>query len=148
MLPSRLYFRATVTAPAFAWLVGGVDVGSHDESGQLRQYCGTRARILAEDAAEKRNEVQPPFRYHVRILEALALHGLVPRPDTPPIRLRDAVRDLYRYEIKQLRLSLLAGRIPKREYADHVVALRRKYPLLSVPVELWVVGGNQKDGGQ
>jgi hypothetical protein len=48
------------------------------------------------------------------------------------------VRDLYRYEIRRLRLSLLAGLIAKRDYADHVVALRRKYPLLSVPVEQWV----------
>ena len=49
------------------------------------------------------------------------------------------MRDLYRYEIRRLRLSLLAGQIAKRDYADHVVALRRKYPLLSVPVEQWVV---------
>ena len=60
--------------------------------------------------------------------------------------LRDAVRDLYRYEIKRLRLSLLAGHIAKRDYADHVVALRRKYRLLSVPVVLWVDGGNGGDG--
>lgn len=49
------------------------------------------------------------------------------------------MRDLYRYEIRRLRLSLLAGQIAKRDYADHVVALRRKYPLLSLPVEQWVV---------
>ena len=72
------------------------------------------------------------------MLDALAGHGLVPRPDTSPQQLRDAVRDLYRYEIKRLRLSLLDGHIAKRDYADHVVALRRKYPLLSVPMELWV----------
>ena len=72
------------------------------------------------------------------MLDALAGHGLVPRPDTSPQQLRDAVRDLYRYEIKRLRLSLLDGDIAKRDYADHVVALRRKYPLLSVPMELWV----------
>ena len=51
------------------------------------------------------------------------------------------MRDLYRYEIKRLRLSLLAGEIAKRDYADHVVDLRRKYPLLSVPMELWLVPG-------
>jgi hypothetical protein len=83
--------------------------------------------------------VNPPFRYEARVLDALAGHGLVPRPDTPPHQLRDAVRDLYRYEIRRLKLSLLAGQIAKRDYADHVVALRRRYPLLSVPVEQWVV---------
>jgi hypothetical protein len=90
--------------------------------------------------------VNPPYRYAARILDALAGHGLVPRPDTPPRQLRDAVRDLYRYEIKRLRLSLLAGHIAKRDYADHVVALRRKYPLLSVPVELWLVKGEDAKG--
>jgi hypothetical protein len=103
--------------------------------------CGTRARILAEDTSEERNEVQPPFRYRAEILEALAGHGLVPRADTPPACLRDAVRDLYRYEIRRLRLALLAGEIAKRDYADHVVALRRKYTVLSLPMELWVVEG-------
>ena len=82
--------------------------------------------------------MKPTYRYNRRVLDALAGHGLVPRPDTSPQQLRDAVRDLYRYEIKRLRLSLLDGHIAKRDYADHVVALRRKYPLLSVPMELWV----------
>ena len=90
--------------------------------------------------------MEPPYKYRARILEALAGHGLVPRAETPPGFLRDAVRDLYRYEIKRLRLSLLAGKIPKRDYANHVVELRRKYPILSVPVELWVVGENGEDG--
>jgi hypothetical protein len=98
-----------------------------------------RVAHTSRDAAKKRNEVKPPYRYEPAVLDALAGHGLVPRPDTPPDQLRDAVRDLYRYEIRRLRLSLLAGQIAKRDYADHVVALRRKYPLLSLPVEQWVV---------
>ena len=95
------------------------------------------------DAAKKRNEVSPIYNYEPRILDALAGHGLVPRPETSPQQLRDAVRDLYRYEIRRLRLSLLAGQIAKRDYADHVVALRQQYPVLSVPLELWVV----REGG-
>ena len=79
------------------------------------------------------------YRYDDRILDALAGHGLVPLSHTPPTVLRDAVRDLYKYEIRRLRESLLAGRIVKRDYAAHVIALRRRYPILSVPVELWVV---------
>jgi hypothetical protein len=97
-----------------------------------------RVAHTSRDAAKKCNEVNLPYRYDARVLDALAGHGLVPRPDTPPHQLRDAVRDLYRYEIRRLRLSLLAGQIAKGDYADHVVALRRKYPLLSVPVERWV----------
>jgi hypothetical protein len=78
------------------------------------------------------------YRYFPRVLEELARHGLIPRPDTPPRQLRDAVRDLYKYEIKRLRSALLAGHIAKRDYAGRVVELRKKYPLLSVPIELWV----------
>ena len=80
-----------------------------------------------------------PFLYHDAVLDRLAHHGLKPLPDTPPLQLRDAVRDLYKYEIKELRNSLLAGRIAKRDYAGHVVELRKRYWLLSVPLQLWTV---------
>jgi hypothetical protein len=79
------------------------------------------------------------FRYHDRILNELARHGLQPRPDTPPDKLRDAVRDLYKYEIRRLRSELLARRIRRPDYAGHVIELRKRYPLLSVPIELWTV---------
>lgn len=75
--------------------------------------------------------------YDGRILEALAGHGLLPAPGTPPERLRDAVRDLYRYEIRRLRSELLAGRIAKRDYAGRVASLRDRYWVLSVPLPLW-----------
>lgn len=75
--------------------------------------------------------------YNADILEALVRHGLRPRPDTPAAVLRDAVLGLYKYEIKRLRGDLLAGRIERRDYAGHVVALRKRYWLLSVPVQLW-----------
>jgi hypothetical protein len=77
--------------------------------------------------------------YHQQILDELAGHGLIPRPDTPPQLLRDVVRDLYKYEIRRLRDRLIAGEIPKREYAGHVIALRKRYRVLSVPTALWTV---------
>ncbi len=79
------------------------------------------------------------YQYHAKVLDELARHGLKPRPDTSPDRLRDAVRDLYKYEIRRLRTELLAGRIVRKNYAGHVIALRRRYWLLSVPVHLWLV---------
>jgi hypothetical protein len=88
--------------------------------------------------------VRHTYTYHERILEELARYGLVPLPSTPPARLRDALRDLYKYEIKVLRDRLLAGGIERRNYADHVVELRKRYWLLSVPTELWTV---TVDGG-
>jgi hypothetical protein len=50
---------------------------------------------------------------------------------------RDALSDLYRYEIRRLRRSFLRGEIPKADYREHVIALRRKYWLLSVPTVHW-----------
>ena len=77
------------------------------------------------------------YVYHTRVLDELARHGLKPLPSTPPGRLRDAVRDLYKYEIKRLRAELLAQRIRKQDYAGHVVELRKRYWLLSIPTQLW-----------
>ena len=78
------------------------------------------------------------YVYHTRVLDELARHGLKPLRSTPPDRLRDAVRDLYKYEIRRLRAELLAKRIRKQDYAGHVVELRKRYWLLSIPTELWV----------
>ena len=77
------------------------------------------------------------YTYHPEILDALAHHGLCPRSSTPPNQLRDAVLDLYKYEIKRLRAAVLAGAIHRPDYAGHIVALRKRYWLLSVPTELW-----------
>ena len=77
------------------------------------------------------------YIYHPEVLEELARHGLRPRRDTSPQAVRDALRDLYKYEIKRLRADLLANRIVKIDYAGRVLELRRKYPLLSVPLQLW-----------
>ena len=78
------------------------------------------------------------YIYTMEVHEELARHGLTPREDTPPQQLRDAVRDLYKHEIKVLKARLLAREFAKGEYADRVIALRRRYPLLSIPLELWI----------
>ena len=77
------------------------------------------------------------YVYHPEVLEELLRHGLRPLPSTSPRTVRDALRDLYKYEIKRLRADLLAKRIAKADYAGRVLELRRKYPLLSVPLQLW-----------
>ena len=77
------------------------------------------------------------YRYHQQVLDALSGHGLMPGPDTSPQQLRDATRDLYKYEIRRLRDRLLAGEFPKREYAGLVIALRQRYWILSVPFQMW-----------
>ncbi len=75
--------------------------------------------------------------YRPEVLEQLAEHGIRPLPATPPSLIRDYLSDLYRYEIRRLRQRLLRGDIPKQNYSAHVVALRKRYPLLSIPTRLW-----------
>lgn len=78
------------------------------------------------------------YEYAPEALEALAGHGLLPHPGTRPAVVRDALSDLYRYEIRRLRARLLAGEIPREGYADRVIGLRTHYWLLSIPLERWV----------
>ena len=77
------------------------------------------------------------YSYKPEILDALARHGLRPRPQTPPQMLRDAVRDLYLHEIRRLRQRLLDGHVERGNYAGEVVELRKRYWVLSVPLQLW-----------
>jgi len=78
------------------------------------------------------------YEYAAEALEVLAGHGLQPGPGTRPDIVRDALSDLYRYEIRRLKQRLLAGGIPRAEYSDYVIQLRKQYWLLSVPVARWV----------
>jgi hypothetical protein len=77
------------------------------------------------------------YRYEPEVIDALAVHGLAPGPSTPPAVVRDALSDLYRYEIRRLKQRFLRGEIAKPDYSQHVIALRRRYWLLSVPVVHW-----------
>jgi len=78
------------------------------------------------------------MHYRPGVLEGLLEHGVRPRPDTPPETVRAFLNDLYRYELRRLRARLVAGEIAKADYAAHVVRLRGRYPLLSLPTRLWV----------
>jgi hypothetical protein len=77
------------------------------------------------------------YVYPADILDTLARHGLRPTATTAPAVLREALSDLYRYEIRRLRTTLLEGKIEKRDYSNHVIALRKRYWLLSLPVHYW-----------
>jgi hypothetical protein len=79
-----------------------------------------------------------PFEYAPEALDILAEHGLQPHAGTPPAVVREGLSDLYRYEIRRLKQRLLAGEFPKEQYIDRVIELRRRYWLLSVPVDRWV----------
>jgi hypothetical protein len=82
------------------------------------------------------------YTYEPEVMDVLAGHGLAPDATTDPARVRDALSDLYRYEIRRLRRRFLHGEIPKADYSQHVIALRRKYWLLSVPTVHWARAGD------
>ena len=69
-----------------------------------------------------------------RILESLAGLGIKPTAATKPERVRALVNDLYRYELRCLRDRLLRKEFPKADYIPHVLVLRRRYWVLSVPM--------------
>lgn len=76
------------------------------------------------------------FRYRADVLAHLSAHGVQPSDHTNPQLVRDYVRDLYKYEIRQLRERYIRKEFPKAEYWHRVDALRRKYPVLALrPVE-------------
>ncbi len=80
-----------------------------------------------------------PGTFTREVMDELARHGLCPKPDTSPERLREQINDLYRVEIRKLRDRCRAGEFSTRELPGHVVELRRRYMLLSIPTAQWVV---------
>jgi len=81
------------------------------------------------------------FQYRPDILAQLLTHGVRPAPRTRPALVFRFLGDLYRYELRRVKEARVAGRIPAADYAPCVVALRRQYPLVSVPVQQWTVPG-------
>jgi hypothetical protein len=77
------------------------------------------------------------YRYRAEVLDELARHGLNPKPTTAPQVLRDAINDLYRLEIRRLRDRCRAGEFSTRELPAHVIELRKRYVLLSIPMARW-----------
>ena len=77
------------------------------------------------------------YRYRPQVLEALAAHGVRPTPSTRPELVHEFVSDLYRFELRRLRARQVRGEIARQEYSNHVVALRRRYLLVSVPLRHW-----------
>lgn len=77
------------------------------------------------------------WRYPEELAEALLGFGLQPTAHTPPSLVRDALNDLYRYEIRQLRQRLLDGDIARPDYVPAVIVLRKKYWPLSLQPGQW-----------
>jgi hypothetical protein len=87
--------------------------------------------------------VSPRYRYRPEVLAALAEFGLAPRPASAPASVRVWLRDLYNFELREANhrfreASRVLGPQPIEIQRQRVAALRGRYWLLSLPVELWV----------
>jgi hypothetical protein len=86
------------------------------------------------------------YQYRTQILAELSRHGVIPRDTTPPALLSEFVNDLYRYELRRLRERLIRREIPKTGYSTRVIELRKKYPLVSIPLADWIEPKGRGDG--
>jgi hypothetical protein len=77
------------------------------------------------------------WKYPDELRDALAPLGLLPTAQTPPAIVREQLNDLYRFELRRRRDQLLAGVFPKAEYLERVIALRKRYWPLSLPLVAW-----------
>lgn len=79
------------------------------------------------------------FTYRSEVLRELERHGVRPRPHTNPEVVRSYVRELYKYEIRQLRERVRRQEFSRSEYAVKIDALRREYPVLSLQPSQFVM---------
>jgi hypothetical protein len=87
------------------------------------------------------------FHYRPQVFEELKRHGVRPTPATPPELVHAFVNDLYRFELRRLKKRQVSGEIQKEDYATHVVALRKNYILVSVPVHRWAISEDEQASG-
>ena len=85
----------------------------------------------------------PADRFRSRVLDELLALGIQPLAGTDPARVRAHLNELYTFELRRLRRELVraeaaAGRKLRGEYGERVLALRRKYALLSQPLDTWI----------
>ena len=88
------------------------------------------------------------YAYPPEFVDALASFGLAPGPGTPPSFVRDALSELYKYELRRLRGQLLAGDFERSRYLELIVVLRKKYWLLTLPLGAWerICQGQRAEG--
>jgi hypothetical protein len=80
---------------------------------------------------------QETWTYPAELAAALLTYGLKPTNSTPPLLVRAALNDLYRYEIRRLRQRRHDGLVEKSKYVDEVILLRKRYWPLSLQPEHW-----------
>lgn len=79
----------------------------------------------------------PPGTLRAAVVEGLATHGIAAGPEDTPLALRERLNEAYLVDVRRLRERQRAGEIPLAEYAGHIEALKRRYPLLGLPLSRW-----------
>jgi hypothetical protein len=77
-------------------------------------------------------------RLRPAVKDALAGHDLAVGEGDTPASLKERLNDRYLEEVRSLRARQRAGEIKLTDYAAHARALHEKYPLLGLPLELWI----------
>ena len=71
------------------------------------------------------------------VREDLERHGVTIGPQDTPASLRERLNDVFVGEVRTLRERQTRGEIPLSDYAQHVWALKARFPLLGLPLALW-----------
>lgn len=77
------------------------------------------------------------YIYPPELSDALLSFGLSPKPHTPPSVAREAIDDMYKFELRRLRARLLTGEFDRPKYVEAIVLLRKKYWMLTLPLRAW-----------
>jgi hypothetical protein len=77
------------------------------------------------------------WTYPPELLAALVSLGFAPTGHTPPALAREAVDELYKYELRRVRDGLRGGEVDRSDYLARVIALRKKYWVLTLPLPAW-----------
>ena len=77
------------------------------------------------------------WSYPPELRDVLTGFGLSPSGETPPVLVRDALSDLYRYELRRLRTRYLGREFAKPDYLALVIVLRKKYWPLTLQPDAW-----------
>lgn len=80
---------------------------------------------------------QETWAYPEELATPLLTFGLKPTERTPPLLVRTALNELYRYEIRRLRQRRHDGLVEKSRYVDEVILLRKRYWPLSLQPGHW-----------
>ena len=78
------------------------------------------------------------MRLRPAVADALRRHAIAVGGSDTPASLRERLNDRYLEDVRRLKARRKAGEIPAAEYAGHAEALKESYPLLGLPLELWV----------